>query len=77
MANLDHIEQLEPNAFQQKIQNDVSAYFGQLYKQMREVEREVIKQIRESTNLEQLRQALEALHQKLNHKEMDKLQEEK
>lgn len=44
---------------------------------MREVEREVIAQIRQSSNLDRLREALEALHQKLNHKEMDKLQDEK
>ena len=44
---------------------------------MREVEREVIAEIKQSHNLAKLREALEALHGKLNHKEMDKLQEEK
>ena len=64
--NLEKVEQLEPNAFQQKIQAEVSAYFNALYKHMREVEKEVVAQIRASTNLDYLKGALEALHQKLN-----------
>ena len=44
---------------------------------MRDVEREVMNQIKSSGNLAALREALEALHQKISHKQMDKLQEEK
>ena len=39
---------------------------------MKEVEKEVIAQIKDSENLEKLKQSLDALLQKLNHQEMAK-----
>ena len=77
VKNLDEIEKLEPDAFQQRVQNEVTAYFNALYKNIKEVEKEVISQIKASKNLENLKASLDALLQKLNHTEMAKLQEEK
>jgi len=42
VKNLDEIEKLEPDAFQQRVQNEVSAYFNALYRNIKEVEKEVI-----------------------------------
>lgn len=62
VQNLEAVEGLEPNAFQSKVQQEVSTYFQSLYKQMREVERQVISKIKSSRNLDLLRESLEALH---------------
>jgi aryl-alcohol dehydrogenase-like predicted oxidoreductase len=45
--------------------------------QMKKIEKEVNAQIMNSKNTSQLRSALSALHYKLNHKEMDRLHEQK
>ena len=42
VKNLDEIEKLEPDAFQQRVQNEISSYFGNLYRSIKEVEKEVI-----------------------------------
>ena len=55
----------------------MSDFFNTIYKQVREVEKEVIASIKSSTNLAALKEALDALHAKLNHKQMDRLEEEK
>ena len=60
-----------------QVQNEVSQYFNRVYKTVKEVERDVIAQIKASENLKRLREAHDQLYQKLNHKEMDLLQEEK
>jgi aryl-alcohol dehydrogenase-like predicted oxidoreductase len=44
---------------------------------MKKIEKEVNAQIMNSKNTSQLRSALSALHYKLNHKEMDRLHEQK
>ena len=62
VTNLEEIEKLEPNAFQSKVQDEVSNYFSSVYKQIKEVEKHVINQIKSSQNLKLLREALEALH---------------
>ena len=41
VKNLDEIEKLEPDAFQQRVQNEVSAYFNTIYRKIKEVEKEV------------------------------------
>ena len=52
---MDEIERLEPDAFQQRVQNEISSYFNNLYKSIREVEKEVAEQITASTNLAKLK----------------------
>ena len=55
----------------------MSDFFGTVYRTIKEIEREVIIQIKWSNNLNSLHVLLENLYQKLNHRQMDKLEEEK
>ena len=75
--NLEEVEKLDRDALQQRIQNSISSYFNALYRNIKEVEKEVISQIKASTNLMLLNEAIDALHKKLNHTEMAKLDKEK
>ena len=76
-SNLQEVDKLEPSVFQQTVQKTITDYFQTIYRQIRDIEKEVHSQIKSSNSLEALRDALEALHEKLNHKQMDQLQEEK
>lgn len=77
LRHLKDLENLDPVTFQNKVQSQVNDFFQKVYKQIREVEKEVISQIKSSVNLQSLREALEALHAKINHKEFDQIEDEK
>ena len=57
--------------------NEVSDFFKIIYKAVKDVEREVMTQVRNSQSIKQMKVALDLLDKKINHSVMDKLEEEK
>ena len=75
--NLNQVNSLEPDVLEQKIQRQVADYFSTLTRQIKDIEKDVMNHIHNSSSLAQLKVVLAALHFKLNNKDIDRLEEEK
>ena len=71
------VEELDPNAYTIKVHKQVSDYFSMLQKKIKEAEKLILNQIKNSENLRGLKEIYDQLHQKVNSREVESLEEEK
>lgn len=77
LKSITCVEDLTPTMISQRIQNNIQDFFAAIYKQLKDIEKDVLTQVKASLKLKDLASLIESLHLQFDEELLKKLENEK
>ena len=77
LRNITSIEDLTPSLISQRIQSQIQDFFAAIYIQLKEIERDVLQQVKQSTKLKELASLIETLQAQFDEELLQRLESER